>query len=68
MIGRKVIRVRCGPAEEVAITVGVPQIATDLAAMPQSAGAGQLRSLRCIANCCADEETSGESVLIEWKR
>jgi hypothetical protein len=32
--------VRCRRAEEVPVTVGVPQIAEDSAAMPQSAAAG----------------------------
>jgi hypothetical protein len=41
------LRVSCGPAEEVAATVGLPQIAADFAAMPQSEGAGQgTKSLR----------------------
>jgi hypothetical protein len=37
---RRQQQVRCRRAEEAAITVGVPQIAADFAAMPQSAGAG----------------------------
>jgi hypothetical protein len=34
--------VKCRRTEEAAVTVGVPQIADDFAAMPQSAGAGQI--------------------------